>query len=268
MKNNIYTFVYIFIISQIILSCNETNSDKQTGEKADKVATNTDKIETSTYTDNKYTLPSELFYTKKRDGFVYDKFYPIGWSDDGKFAYIAEPSGESSGLYFFEIHIVDIINNKQLWYWQPEESEEGNIQNVWKENNELFTQHLNEYKIIQFSDFKLQPTSITYKGNDFELLMDSKMETDADYGVDVVKGIKLSMKSPQLGTKVFFEQRIDLRDYILSAFISGILISPYNDRIVVICQKERMGATGPPNVVYFEIIGSNLSTGFTKETLN
>ncbi len=269
MKTTIYLLAYTLFFS-LIISCNGNNAGKGATNSNDtiKLQTSVNANGADTEGTKAYTIPKELSYTKEREGFVYDKFYPIGWSDDGKFAYIVEPSSGSSGLYFFEIKIVDIVNNKQVWSWKPEVEEEGNLNSMWNSNKELFTQHLNEYKIVQFSDLELKPTEFSHKGNDYQILMDTKMETDSDYGIDFIKGISLSMKSPQIGNKIFFEQRIDPRDYVLSAFVPGLLISPHNDRVVVICQKESIGAAGPPNMVYFEIIGSNLSTGFSKESVN
>lgn len=143
----------------------------------------------------------------------------------------------------------------------------GSVKSVWEENVELLTQRLNEYDIVQTKKFDLQPSRLSYKGNDYEIIMDSKSDTDADFGIDVLTGVKLTMKSPQLGSKDFYNQQIDKKDYILSAYIPGLLLSKKNDRIAVIYQKERVGAGGPPNVVFFEIIGTNLSTGFVKEDL-
>ncbi len=46
-----------------------------------------------------------------------DKFFPIGWSEDGNFAYITEPVAEGLGNYVFEIVIINVISGDTLWYW-------------------------------------------------------------------------------------------------------------------------------------------------------
>ncbi len=49
---------------------------------------------------------------------------------------------------------------------------------------------------------------------------------------------------------------------VVGAFVPGYLLSKNNGRVIVICQLERWGYEGPPNVVYFELIGSDLLRGF------
>src|SRR5688572_4978733 len=44
-----------------------------------------------------------------------ENFYPIGWSRDGKFAYLVEPPDEACGCYFAEIVIVNLKTDKVLW---------------------------------------------------------------------------------------------------------------------------------------------------------
>ena len=81
----------------------------------------------------------------------------------------------------------------------------------------------------------------------------------------MIKEIEINLQSTELGVKQIYNQKVDSRDYILSAYIPGVLLSQHDDRIVILCQKERIGAGGPPNIVFFEIIGSDLIRGFKKE---
>ncbi|NJO88632.1 MAG: hypothetical protein HC831_06435 [Chloroflexia bacterium] len=257
-KSFVYLLLSIFLFA--LVSCGGSEANGEENDNPDSNIVNNIKD----VDDQDFTLPEELAYTSTRHGFNYDKFYPIGWSKDGKFAYIMEPADEGSGFYLFEIVILDIVNNKLVWSWKPEESEDGNVQSTWKENYDLFAQHLNEAEIIPTKDFKLEPTSASYKGNDYEIIMETASEVDPDYGVDMIKEIEINLQSTELGVKQIYNQKTDGRDYILSAYIPGFLLSQHDDRIVVICQKERIGAGGPPNIVFFELIGSDLIRGFKK----
>ncbi len=273
MKNLIYILGSLYLLT-LALSCgndssNDKNIDNETVTKAPSKGNGTpsatnEEIDNNNDAANTYSIPAELSYMRKKEGFSYDKFYPIGWSNEGKFAYIVEPAPENSGMYFFEIHIYDIVNNRDLLLWKPEELETGSVSSVWKENADFISQSLNEYHIVQTKNFALTPSKFKNKGNDYEIIMDSKLETDEDFGIDILKGVKLTMKSPQLGSKDFYEQKMYDRDYILSAYIPGVLISPRNNLVAVLYQKERIGAGGPPNVVFFEIIGTNLDKEFIK----
>ena len=254
-----------FLLSAFVLTlvaCGGSENSNVENEKPDS-----NKIGNNAGFDNQeFIIPDELVYTSTRHGFNYDKFYPIGWSKDGKFAYIIEPADEGSGFYLFEIKIIDVVNDKLVWSWEPEESEEGSLQSTWKENYDLFAEQLNEAEISQTKTFKLEQTNNSYKGNDYEVVMETATEVDPDYGVDLIKEIQINLQSPELGIKQVFNQKIDSRDYILSAYVPGYIMSAHDDRIIIICQKERIGAGGPPNIVFFEIIGTDLIRGFKKES--
>lgn len=258
MKNSKISHLIVVIFCFLAISCNNNN-----GENGQADSSN---VEQNIQSDkNVFELPKELEYTRSKDGFSYDRLYPIGWSKDGKFAYIVEPAEEESGFYLFEIIILDIVNNKVVWSWKPEESEEGDLATTWKDNYEIFEKQLNEAEIQQSKKFELKATKGSYKGNEYELIMESKTKTDPDFGVDMVDEFILKIISDELGTKDFYEQKTNSLDYILSAYVPGYLLSPHDDRIVVICHLERIGATGPPNVVFFELVGTDLIRGFKKE---
>ena len=52
-----------------------------------------------------YSCPSELKFCPQSSEYLYEKFYPIGWSKNGLFAYIIEPVDEAAGQYFFKFVI-------------------------------------------------------------------------------------------------------------------------------------------------------------------
>ena len=84
--------------------------------------------------------------------------------------------------------------------------------------------------------------------------------------LDVIVETKISLHSPQLGSKKIYEYKEKDYSMILSQLISGYIMSPYEDRILVILKNERWGWEGVPSVVYFSLTGSNLTTGFQPDT--
>jgi hypothetical protein len=60
-----------------------------------------------------------------------EKFYPIGWSKDGKFAFLVEPPDEACGCYFAHLVIQDLLTDKILWErkYEGEEAVEETLQN-------------------------------------------------------------------------------------------------------------------------------------------
>lgn len=260
MKDFRISIVLILLFFWACQACNRNgNTDNANGDK-----TNQEQIEENSE-NYQYSIPEELKYGQMSAEFLYDKFFPIGWSKDGKFAYITEPADEGSGYYWFEIVIIDIVNNKISWSWKPAESEEGDFEKVWKDNYELFKRQLTEAEIIQQTNFELKSTKTSYKGNDYEFVLDVKNEIDQDFGFEVVKEIDLKIISTQLGQKSLIKQKEEDYPRVIGAIIPGYLMCPFDDRIVVIYKKDRIGYEGPPNVVYFRLIGSDLIRGFKKD---
>jgi hypothetical protein len=263
MMRNLLLFIALNIL--LFSACNGCKDDEEANNNNSDSTSQVANNNQVDFKNQEYTLPLELKYWKIGKEFLYDKFYPIGWSKDGKLAYITEPADEASGYYWFEIIILDIVNNKTVWTWKPVESEKGNLQSTWKENYELFKKNLAEAEIVQQPDFELKPTKTSYKGNDYEILVDSKIITDPDYGIDMVKESNISILSGQIGKKSVINLKEEEFSRVIGAIIPGFLMCPFDDRIVIIFQKERIGYEGPPNVVYFDLVGSDLMRGFKKD---
>lgn len=217
-----------------------------------------------------YQLPAEFEYLEPEGEFprLYDKFYPLGWSKDGKFAYLTEPADEATGFYFFSIQIVNLLNDKVVWEWTIDENHEidhsqTNLKKVWEENYDEFKQALNQHAIVQKEEFKLGKLSFQQAGNDYKLEMQTSTEADEEFGIEFVNKINVQLVSPQLGTKKIFSKQ-EKDSFILDARIEGYFASPYEDRIAVLHTQETRGYEGPPNVVAFTISGADLKGGFTK----
>ncbi len=276
LQSKLFILVLIFALNFFNFSCflfeddNNNKSTKQDDSSSTVEITEQDIKNTSTnqtpYVPEDYSLPVELNYLEKSGDFLIDKIYPIGWSKDGKFAYITEPADEGSGFYLFELVVFDAVNNKIAWSWKPEDSEEGNLSTTWKKNYSLFKEKLNEYQIEQDDNIELKKGKTTFKGNEYQLVLDTKTETDPDFGFDLIKEIKITINSPELGTKEIYNSKTDEYSMYIGAFVPGYILSPYNGRIVVLCQLEQAGYEGPPNIVFFQLIGSDLLLGFKPQT--
>jgi len=259
-------FVLIIAISAMNFSCSwfngeENGKNDSSAEIIDQDINNQNQGE-GKYVAGDYRIPNELIYNEQANDFLIDKLYPIGWSNDGKFAYIVEPADEGSGFYLFELVVFDLVNNKITWSWKPDESEEGDLETTWKENYEHFKETLNKYEVSQETEFELKKGETTFKGNEYQIVLDTKTETEPDFGFDVVKELKISITSTEIGIKEIFNHKGKDFSMVVGAFVPGYLLSKNNGRVIVICQLERWGYEGPPNVVYFELIGSDLLRGF------
>ncbi len=213
-----------------------------------------------------YSAPSELKYYKQSDEYLFQKFYPIGWSKDGMFAYVIEPADEAAGLYFFKLIIQNMISDKEVYRWEPEEDpEKGSVRQMWKDYNMTFAEKLNEYKIIPQKDFKLLGTEFNTEDGRFKVTIENKMETDPDFGFEVVKTTNIYLKSSELGTKRIDSYTENDYNLCLGRIVQGVIKSPYEKRVAVLVKEELRGYEGPPNVVKTKLVGADLERSFKKK---
>lgn len=226
---------------------------------------NKDKINVEEFKEE-YFFPEEVPYYQSITEAIPDKFYPIGWSKDGNFAYLIEPADEALGNYMVGLVIMNTISNEVLWDWysKPDVEQDMYREEIWNKEYKNFKEQLNKYKIIQQRNIKLSDAYFNYKGKDYVVWLEKEMVKDPDLGNDMVGGSTLYIKSPQLGQKEIIHKKYE-NSMILNQKIAGCIISPYEDRIVVIVRNERMGYEGPPNIIEFEISGNNLTTSFIKK---
>lgn len=195
-----------------------------------------------------------------------EKFYPIGWSKDGKFAYLTEPADEACGCYFAEIFIVDLRSDKVLWsgkYTSEGENKPDNLKDHWRKNQKRFSNKLNQYKIIQSKNFANLTESFTSKNDSFQvdLFSDVKLSDDA-YSSEGKVEIKLI--SPQKGEKTLYQQVYQGENFkgIMGAGIGTILRSPFEERIAIVLSQTQRGWEGPPHITRITIVGADLNKGF------
>ncbi len=231
----------------------KTEQKKQTSENKN----NTQAKKTHKTTD--YTLPHEVSYNKSGNDFLNDIFRPIGWSHDGKFAYITEYTEEARDCFSMRIEIVDLAKNKILWEWNYEDKGAGeDFQTVWQNNYALFKKQLNKHGINPKKEFVFKPNRFNYKGEEFQIVLETKTDTDPDFGFEVITqgDIVLESKKSKRLIKKFKEEAPSL---ILGAYIHGYLQSPDKNIIGILYKRERRGYEGPPHVVNFSFAGYDLS---------
>ena len=205
-----------------------------------------------------YSAPAELQYYKQSNEYIFQKFYPIGWSKDGKFAYVIEPADEAAGLYFFKLRIQSMISDKIVYEWEldPDEGvETGSVKQMWKENQMTFAAALNEHKIIPQKDIKLLGTEFNTEEGKFKVTIENQMETDPDFGFEVVKTTNIDIRAY---TENDYNQ-------CLGRIVQGVIKSPYEKRVAVLVKEELRGYEGPPNVVRSFLVGADLERSFKKK---
>ena len=204
-----------------------------------------------------------------------ENFYPVGWSRDGKFAYMVEPPDEECGCYFAEIHIVDLRTDQSLWEYKndPEKrvAKDGSylpddLKRFWKRNQTLFSKKLIAYKIEQSPKFALLLNRFASGGRRYALDLDVRKAPNDSMGIDAVNAATLVLSSPGLGKKtVYSPADKDFREYPpLDMAVVGAFRSPFEDRVAIVLVNVYRGWEGPPHITESKIVGADLKSGFTK----
>ena len=198
--------------------------------------------------------PGELIYDTRKNNGLKDKFFPIGWSRDGKFAYVVEPADEACGCYFFNIVVQNMVTDKISWKWEYNGDDNSmNLDKIWQANIKMFSDSLNFYRIQSqsFPSLKKLPVKINNELYDFALANDTRL--DPDFNIAMIRSVTVTLKVNGKPKKVIF--KTDYESHVLSNAIKGYLKSPYENRVAVLYIKEARGWEGPPHVLSFSLIG-------------
>ncbi len=200
--------------------------------------------------------------------YIHAAFYPIGWSRDGKFAYLWEPADEACGCYFAEIIVQDLKTDKILWKEKIDGEMEPKIpetlENFWPNVQKRFSAKLRQYKIEPGQVFASVHPQIGFGDDRLTPRVNVDIKHDDIYEVE--GSITIEMISEKSGSKILSTSVYKPKDLnaIRNAEIGGSLISPFEPRAAVIVVEEHRGYEGPPNITKIRIVGSTLNSGFKK----
>nr|MCR5455167.1 hypothetical protein [Bacteroidales bacterium] len=108
-------------------------------------------------------------------------------------------------------------------------------------------------------------TEFSTEDGKFKVTIENTMETDPDFGFEVVKSTNIYIKSSELGTKRIYSYTENDYNQCLGRIVQGVIKSPYEKRIAVLVKEELRGYEGPPNVVREFLVGADLERNFKKK---
>ncbi|MGA9998232.1 MAG: hypothetical protein WBP93_22660 [Pyrinomonadaceae bacterium] len=200
---------------------------------------------------------------------IIERFYPIGWSKDGKFAYLVEPGGEDCDCYLARLVIQDLRTDKILWEHkhEGESADTGGpkdtLNSFWRKNQQLFSRKLNEYGIRATNSFVLLKPEINFKGDLISTQL--RIEKDAaSLGSGQISKVVLQVDSKRQGKKRVYEESYPPESYgsLINAKVLGHLKSPFEPLVAFVMIEVHWGWEGPPHTTSTRVIGSSLLSGF------
>jgi hypothetical protein len=202
---------------------------------------------------------------------IIERFYPIGWSRDGKLAYYVEPGDEACGCYFAKLVIKDLKTDKVLWQFDYNSSDlQDTLKNrtpeslgaLWRYKRDLFNSKLREHNIDARGRFALLLFPAAYEGDQLTVDLKTK-ETGGEQIYGVISNAVLQLNSKRKGRKTVFEQTYKPDEGSpLDMKVLGYLKSPFEPRVAVVLTEVWRGYEGPPHTTHVTIVGASLDTGF------
>jgi hypothetical protein len=203
-------------------------------------------------------------------GNLTESFYPIGWSRDGRFAYIVEPADIACDCYFANLVIKDLKTDTVLWDFDyrstafyEKDNTPKSLLAFWRYNQRLFSKKLREHKIRQTTGIRLESLPIIFKGDELTATLSVERDLSREGEPPIVSAIRLLMISKRKGSKIVYENR-DLTDSdgdVLDVRLLGYLKSPFEERVALVLEEVHRGFEFS-QVVKANLIGSDLFSGF------
>lgn len=204
-------------------------------------------------------LPKEVIYyeteeksEEDQDGsyVVTNSFHPIGWSKDGKFAYIEFFDSYADGLTIL-VSIQDMTTDQFIW--QEETSNGDNEESLWSVVKSNVEKMLSKHQ-IQSGE------TIDYKEDSWHRINGQAYK----FALTANNKIQINCRAKGLGEKIIFKQKISAEDFEYEhrgASVSGIIKSPYEDRVIVVYRKLSKGFEFAEDET-FHLVGCHLTKGF------
>ena len=199
-------------------------------------------------------------------------FYPLGWSEDGKFAYAVEPPDEAVGSYFLNVYIQDLVTDKIIWedkYQSKPESDAGiqSFAEYWQAKQSTVEAQLTKHGIKQVNDSALFAGSISNSGDRLDYVVKKKLKGQPDFGnLAMVTEYQVEVSSDKLGRKTVHKEQYKKPISVLDVDVIGYLRGEDKKRVALLIAGVRRGWEGPPHTTWFKVVGASLSSGFKKPT--
>ena len=203
---------------------------------------------------------TETVKAKFNENDIYNSFpdlYVLGFSVDGKIAWVSKVFNEGAGFESLEFNIQDIVTDKNIFSIRTNSEEiNGSLETFINLKNKEILSALQNHK-INLSDVKLKSLPSTIGDGKFNVEI-TDYENDSEY---FMEGSSVSYKcvasKEGVGQKTLYSKT---DSYIYHAYVCGYLKNPYENRIAVIIAEECVGFEGKD--MRFIITGCDLTKGY------
>jgi len=217
-----------------------------------------------------YTLPQQSIIEPEFGEPMSAFFYPIGWSKDGKFAYVATRWLVADCGAIYEIHVLDLIADKILWKYAVTKycsqlpalgkDDSPNLALVWPEIKELVSKNVMRYNIVQ-SRLELNKFPLSRPGETIDADLSKTFYEHKPTMLQMLEKATLKLISRQKGEKVVYTGTFNSM-LTQDVHIAGYIKNSYENRIAIILIVVPLGQHYAPGPVHYVVVGAHLEKGF------
>ncbi len=169
---------------------------------------------------------------------------PVGWSKDGKYAYMERSVDNERGNIYIWYNIMDAVTDEKL----ESSTDDANWQTL-----------LDKYGIDTTHNMEFLLFPVEIDGSVYQPEFDIQINNVDGPAAGSIFGFTVYMKKDEKSKKIF---SISSEDYdYLACWSEGFFLSPFEKRIVVVIGTESRGWKGTSDI-FFWLAGSHLSFGF------
>ena len=194
---------------------------------------------------------------------VVPEFRPVGWSHEGKLAWIEVTHIEGRGGDDITYLIFDAVEDVVVWLlidnnsWE-EAKHESALEISWKRTRSEFLTQLVAHNIERQDGMEIRPFPIIASGGTYHGEVHIAEETEPKF-YDTVGSYFVTVAREGHGSK----RVTSVEDVTaLGVHVVGYIQSPFESLIAVVVAEEIAGWEGPPNRIDLLMYGCNLTVGF------
>ena len=186
-----------------------------------------------------------MAFSKKPSSNMYavSDIMPIGWSKDGKFAFVHKRSVAGRGGVIYSYIIINSVNDGIIWIYEDDwpNSDTVRVGKSIQKNQSIVVEQLKKYEIVQgqgtdLYDFPLLRDGAVYKP---ELKVRKKPEKHPFLG-DIESLAVYMLRDDIKRKRIFYKDNPGAFSY----WIAGYFLSPFEQRILVAIGEEKWGFEG------------------------
>lgn len=205
------------------------------------------------------------------DSYPTAKIYPIGWSENGLFAYADYEyvGGGCGSCYTYRFMILDLVTDEVVFKLVAEEVYEEDFDGFWETHQSEISKKAAEFKITPVTGFNFDSgAEFESGGKDYTVEVDLAytqktfewMETVTVE--DVISWWSVGLSAAGFGRKTVFDRQ-EKYPGLLNVAVCGVLKSPFEDRALIFMAEEGRNYEGGGTDGYgLTLIGAHLTYGF------